>query len=342
MILKITSAMNAIRGHRIARLIRMINTMFVLRPSKIRTRGQMLYPRRQSNFYTLVTRVRLSVLRFVEICGNPILHPTLIVSYYERTINEQNNNGSVRSRTFIMAICKGIRFPAMFQAPIPVRRILTILTMRIPIRFTPRLISTNNRNLLNKQAISMMLISKRRHLRSRNYFCRITTVIFLPRKFRLTHVTVPPIQMNAIRAINNFRRKSSFLRSFRPFLTNSVTTICANGCNRSTRTTSTKHSCILIILQVSAIRISTFTYRSTIKLNAFPRMIRNATLCNIRRNVITRPIFFNNKTFTLHRARRRRRRWWAMLCSRYAGTCLFFCRLLVCVRYAIGSADVKR
>lgn len=238
MILQITGTMFAICRYRVSRFIGVTQAVLIFRPRQVRSRREMLYPGWQAHFSALVTRIRFSTFCLIKQGSNSILYPSFVVSYYQCSVNEEDDNGSVRGRAFVMTVCQRVRFPTVFKAPVPVGRVLSTVTMPIPIRFPPRLICASNGFFFFHQTFYVVLICNRRALRRRNYLCRITSIVLLSRELCVSHLSIPPVQVYAFGTINFLRGASCFLRALWTFFPTSMSPVGANRSDRGTRTTT--------------------------------------------------------------------------------------------------------
>lgn len=200
-------------------------------------------------------------------------------------MDKKKNYRRVRGRYFIMTFRQRIRFPIMFEEPIPMSSVLTVL-VPTRLRLFPRLIGLLYRHLFLLITITRMLTCTGRTLRRRTTFRRISTIVFLSREFRLTNETMRPVKPCTIRTINTFRMVNGLNRTLRTFFPKSRTTF--STCRRSNcaGSTTTNNSGVLILFKVVPVRISTFTYRSKNQFHAIPRMIRVCLLSMVGRFIV--------------------------------------------------------
>jgi hypothetical protein len=99
-------------------------------------------PEKGTGFAPLVTQVKFDIFYFMGIDNSTLLCPTIVIDLGGNTVCRRGGGKDVHDEALVVTIYRKIHFPTVFGTPMPVKHVLIVLSIEVPVYFTPKGVDT--------------------------------------------------------------------------------------------------------------------------------------------------------------------------------------------------------
>ena len=168
----------------------------------------------------------------------------------------------------------------------PVEHVLPVFAVIIPVYLAPKLVDAGGQGLLLLGAVNIILVYAQQGLHQEGSLHQVATIVFLPERFHLARVAIPPVRIYAVEAVGTFQEGNNALHAGQALGTRHIATVYAGQHGHDAEAAAAAGHYVLVVLGVDAIHVDAFAGQAAVGLGAVPEVVEGAALDGVEQCLI--------------------------------------------------------
>ena len=215
-----------------------------------------------------------------------ILCPALIINRGRYPMSRRSSSQNIHNHTFIVSMHRKVHGPAICGAPMPIKHILPVLTVKVPVYLTPQFINTCRQLFFIRSAIYIILMHSQQALHQKSSFHQVTAIIFGTERQYFACLTIPPVRISPMKTVGFLKESHNLVHSFEPFLPAHIAPVYTGQNSHDAKTTSSRGYHLGPSCGIYIIYMITLTSHTAIRFAPLPEILESTTLDSIHQSII--------------------------------------------------------